>query len=225
MYLVYPEHFKSDIHIPNLEEVCLQNVLIRQEISRYEMEFLKETLGICLTELLLNSLEYSAEQSKWVFKSNAEDRFKWLVNGYIYDTTNITSHCGCDSYNENCPKKEWEGIVKVGNWINPTTNEVEEFTEVSIIAYYVYINWRTIYRTTTEQVGESSMKSDTLSPSVIGWFEKYHHANRWLWNAVQGQKNNSIVSLYTFLENNKELYPEWNGGVCLGSEPNAWSLT
>lgn len=219
MYFVDTSVFRSDIRIPNLEEHCLTNELISIEIDRYELECLYTILGVCLTDELISQLELVG--GKWKFKTTTPQKFIDLVFGKTYISNNENySNCNCDF--SGCNILKFNGLVTKSKYVNSVGQEVE-YLQSSIIAYYIYYNWREIYKTSTEQVGESSLRSSQYSPSEIGWYQKYHKSKRLFWNLTNGCLNNGLVSLYKYLEDHRVDFPNWSG-KCLGNEPNAWGL-
>jgi hypothetical protein len=221
MYFVGIQNFVSDIEIPNLEEHCIINQSIILEIARYEIEFLHLFLGVCLTDELLNEMEL--DNGKWIFKEDTPQKYKDLVFGVKYENSNSnyynSCNCGCNS--TICKELKWEGLITKGKYLDASGVEVE-YKQRNLIAYYIYTKYREIYKTSTQQIGESNLNSKIFSPSIIGWFDKYYNAQRLLFENIKGCRNNGLVSLYDFLKDHKEDFPN-HQGICL-TEPNTWGL-
>lgn len=221
MYFVGIQNFVSDIEIPNLGEHCQANEEIVLEIARYEMEFFNAFLGVCLTDELLEQLELVS--GKWNFKTSAPQKYKDLVFGVKYENSNSNYYnsCNCSCNSTTCKELKWEGLITKGKYLNTSGVEVE-YQQKNLIAYYIYTKYREIYKTSTQQVGESNLNSKMFSPSIIGWFEKYYNAQKILFTSIQEGKNNGLVSLYDYLKDHKDDFPN-HQGICF-SQPNAWGL-
>ena len=147
MYFLDQSFFTGDIHIPNLEESCVQNLEFYKLMSKWEKEALELVLGKCLSDELLAQFEIvEGENGKeYKLKSDADPKWGYLVNGrkysetdedveYFYDLS--VSGCGCSS--GNCTVHNWEGIVKSQAII---LNGAEVTYKESFLAYYVYYMW------------------------------------------------------------------------------------
>lgn len=191
----------GEYHIPNIDTVSNSNdTALMIHIQKYEEEALRMAVGDCLYDDLMSNLELD-ENGYWKSKEDTNEKWNWLLNGHKYDAPSTNCNCGCGCNSGKCNKHVWSGLVsKVA-----TTKEADVYE--SILAPYVYFNWNMNYRTLSTGVGEAKgvAQNTVLVPSrekrVDAW-------NKYIQNIAFGFPN-SKVSLYQFLSEHKDLFPEY----------------
>lgn len=190
-------------HIPNIKTVSTNNdTALLIHLQKYEEEALRMAIGDCLYRDFVSNLEID-ENGFYVLKEDADEKWDWLLNGHTYEAEKSVSGCGCQS--GNCKTHVWNGIVRKVAKI-----EDKDVFE-SILAPYVYFQWNMNYRTLSTGVGEA--KGIANGTVLVSGREKRVDA----WNdfiaGISVGFPNSRVSLYQFLSNHKELFPEFQS-VC-----------
>lgn len=202
--------FTGDIHIPNLEEGCIQDLEFYKLIAKWEIECLELVLGKCLADELLSQYEITGDEGKkkYTLKTDSDPKWKLLIDGHKYSegdefVTEFSSSlpCGCGCSDSSCEKHFWEGLVTETKTILQG-NEVA-FKE-SLIAYYIYYQWsfNNLSKTTGtgEQVPES--KNSVYASNKF----KRTSAFNYFWTKVRHCESGGKVGLHLFLKEHSELF-------------------
>lgn len=223
--LITPEFFIDDIFIANLTESC-DKLTMYGFIDSNEEDCLRITLGDCVYEELVNQLEWSETEQKYVLKSDADEKWDWLINGHTYSVDDIDqslipySNCGCGCNGSNCKTFHWDGIIKTIVRRIPTieigdtiANGIE--IKKSFIAYYIY--W--LYSQETDSFSSSTGEqvAEVKGGSRISNSTKRIQAHNKFVSWVIECNSNGSVGLYRFMQDFPNLFPEW-GGKCLKYE-------
>lgn len=215
MIFVNSSMFTGDIHIPNLEEKCIQDVEIYKLISKWERECLEFVLGKCLFDQLMAEIELktSGTVKHYGLKESADEKWKWLVEGRTYEKTDESisffddlSVCGCGCSSGKCKFHTWDGFVtKTPSIIK---NELVEFQE-SFLAYYIYYMWSFHNETRTTGIGEQKPESK----NSVTTFNKTKRVDafNYFFAKVKMCSRGGRVSLYGFIKEHSELYPDFQG--------------
>lgn len=191
-------------HIPNIQTVSNNNdTALLIHIQKYEEEALRMVIGDCLYREFISNLEID-ENGFYTLKEDADEKWDWLLNGHTYETESSVSGCGCQS--GNCKTHVWNGIVR-----KVAKVEDKDVFE-SLLAPYVYFQWNMNYRTLSTGVGEA--KGIANGTVLVSSREKRVDS----WNdfiaGISIGFPNSRVSLYQFLNEHKDLFPDFQT-VCL----------
>lgn len=213
MYFVDPSMFTGDIHIPNLEESCIQDIEIYKLVSKWEIEALELVLGKCLADDLVSQLEITGldGEKKYTLSTEADPKWELLLNGRKYSEgdESVTSFadslpCGCGCIDSNCEHHFWEGLVYKTKTI--LFGKEASFKE-SLLAYYIYYQWsfRNLSQTTgtAEQVPES--KNSVYASNKI----KRTSAFNYFWTKVRHCGSGGKVGLHLFLKEHSGLFPNF----------------
>lgn len=213
MYFVDPSMFTGDIHIPNLEEKCVQDLEVFKLFAKWERECLELVLGKCLADELLNQFEITgnAGAKKYTLRTGSDPKWNWLISGRKYRNGDESVSefadsmpCGCGCSGSECEHHFWEGLVYETKLLI-AGNEVS-FKE-SLIAYYVYYMWsfNNLSQTTGtgEQVPES--KNSIYTSNKI----KRTSAFNYFWTKVRHCEIGGKVGLHLFLKEHFGAYPNF----------------
>lgn len=211
MYFLDLSFFTGDIHIPNLEESCVQNLEFYKLMSKWEKEALELVMGKCLSDELLEQFEIVEGDNgkEYKLKSDADPKWGYLVNGRKYSETDedvddfydlSVSGCGCSS--GNCTVHNWEGIVKRQTII---LNGAEVTYKESFLAYYVYYMWCFDNASRTTGVGEQLPEAKN-STSVSNRSKRISAWN-YFWTWTRGCQRGGQTGLHIFLKEHAGLFP------------------
>ena len=201
MFTRFSQFTYGQFHIPNIDTERINNkTALNIHIQKYEEEGLRLAFGDCLYDDFMTNLERD-DDGYYNLKDGAEDKWKWLLNGHTYENNkNSGCNCGCGCTGK-CKKSVWKGIV--------TKVAVVEDKEVyeSLLAPYIYFNWNTNYRTFSTGVGEAKgvAQNTVLVPSREKRVDAWNDYIR----LVSVGFPNSYVSLHQFLQDHKDLFPEY----------------
>lgn len=225
--LITTDFFTGDIFIANLKESC-DKLSLFEWIYQWEKQCLRITLGDCLYDDLIEQLEWSEEQQKYVLKDDADEKWGWLLYGHTYTKDDIESspnfnyfNCGCGCNNNNCDTFHWDGIINIATTRIPNTTingEVANAIVVkkSYIAYYIYwlfsLNEDSFTSSTGEQVAE--VKGGARISNSHKRIDAHNKFVSWVIECNSHGK----VGLYRFLQDFSNSFPEWSG-KCLKYEP------
>lgn len=227
MIFINTSMFTGDIHIPNLEESCIQDFEIFKLLAKWERECLEFVLGKCLFDQLMDQMEIKTSDSAgkyYALKDDVEQKWKWLVNGRTYQKTDESvsnfedlSVCGCGCSSGDCEFHDWEGFVTTTPTI--VNGEEMEFKD-SFIAYYVYFMWCFNNQSRTTGTGEQKPKSKNSEP------ETNHFKRVDAWNCffakVAACASNGRVGLNGFIREHSESFANAN---CAKIKPlNYWDV-
>lgn len=207
--------FTGDIHIPNLNETCIQDFEIYKLISKWERECLELVLGKCLAEELLEQIELKTdpetEEQSYGFKDDAEDKWKWLVNGRTYEASDefVTrfmnlSEFGFGCASGGCKKHHWEGFVTTTPSI--VNGKAESFQE-SFLAYYVYFMWSFNNQSRTTGIGEQ--KPQAKNSEAVN--DKLKRVDAWNYFVAKVKlcSRGGRTSLDGFIREHSELFEDF----------------
>ncbi len=203
--IINGSYFVGDIYLPQVgsgaSAIANNNDLLERYIKEYEPKILKKGLG----SRLYNELEGNLN-SDGSLKESAEQKWNDLLNGKEYTKNDITYY--------------WRGIV-----------DDHGSYKKSFIAYYVfywYIKKNNTALTTLGAVKPQAENAEAVSPVQVltdAWREfhewysgsnsstsanAYYHKGFYVEDWFGGNDNSKEVSLYTFLSDNKDDYPNWN---------------
>ena len=207
-----PSNFTyGNLKIANINTTYINNdIELQIGIQKMEEECLRMILGDCLFEELMLNVELGGLFYKVV--EGADEKWDWLVNGVTYE--GLSDGCGCGCHSGSCSRHKWDGLVS-------KVAEVEQ-TEVfeTLMAPYIFYNWSISERTMVTGVGEASgIAQNTTQESS---------ANRRIdaWNDFVKRVDfgwpNTRVSLYQFLGEHRDLFPEAQT-VCLNTR-TYWNI-
>ena len=201
MFTRFSQFTYGQLHIPNIDtEVINNKTALSIHIQKCEEEGLRLAMGDCLYDEFMSNLEKD-ENGYYKLKSDADEKWGWLLNGHSYDAPSSNCNCGCGCGSGKCSKHVWGGIIS-----KVATVESVDVIE-SILAPYVYFNWNMNYRTIATGVGEAKgiANNTVIEPSrnkrVDAW-------NEYIQKVSFGFPN-SKVSLHQFLSEHKELFPDF----------------
>lgn len=209
MYFLDQSFFTGDIHIPNLDETCVQNYTFFKLMSKWEKEALELSLGKCLSDDLLSQFEITGEEGmkEYTLKDGVDDKWEFLINGrnYSKDDEGVSSFselgfgCGCNS--GNCLTHNWEGIVNENEII--VNGKLETFKE-SFLAYYVYFMW--CFDNASRTTGTGEQVPDSKNSSGISNKAKRIAAWNYFYTLVRGCQSGGKTGLHIFLKEHSELF-------------------
>jgi hypothetical protein len=216
--------YTGDIFIPNLGESC-NGLPFFEWIEQWEEQCLRMVLGDCLYNELLEQLEWSDTLNKYVLKEDVEEKWGWLINGKTYTKEDISdqslnfspfnySNCGCGCVDLCCDKYHWDGIVKVLDRRIPATQVNGEtangvIIKSSFLAQYVYWKWAMDSDSFTSGTGEqvAEVKGGLR---ISNAHKRVNAYNKFVSNVIDCNSHGK-VGLYRFVQDFKDLYPEWTG--------------
>lgn len=185
--LINEAYFINTInHIPNLTG-CVKNERFTEFMKMKSEEALCLVLGVCLVNEIKEHLG-----DNLLLEDDAPQHIKDLVNGVIYENTsncNCSNTCSCSSVGT-CNKLKWKGLINT-DYRN------------SLIADYVYFQW---------MLRPSLVCCDNdkaMEHEILKQHKRIDAWNRFV-SDVQ-ECGNCEVSLYRFLKDHKENYPEQQG--------------
>ncbi len=111
-------------------------------------------------------------------------------------------------YTVECPyqgtvKKKWKGIVQKDTF---NFNNTEVKIKTSFIADYIYYFYLLENRNTTTGVGQVKLSAENAN-GLSNFYKRIDSYNRFRAKVVGGRKNET--SMYEFLRDHKEDYPNW----------------
>lgn len=203
--IIKGSHFVGDIYLPQVgagaSSIVNNNDLIDKYILEYEPKILKKGLGRGLYKEFNENL-----QSDGSLIAEADQKWEHLLNGTEYTKGDITYF--------------WRGIVEDhGTYYK------------SFIAYYIfywYVKEENIKRTTLGTVKPSAENAEIASPNpklTAAWrkfYEWYYgatsnqnpniymHKGHLVEDYFTGSNNSKDVSLFQFLSDNRDIYPNWS---------------
>lgn len=216
MIFINPNMFTGELYIPNLNEKCIKDYEILILFSKWEKEALELVLGICMMDALIQQIEVkeSEEGKHYGLKDDADDKWKWLVNGRTYEKTDESVSnfldlsefgCGCGCGNiSGCPKHYWDGFVTETNLI---VDEAETAYKQSFLADYVYFMWAFYNESKTTQSGEQKTVVKN-SVSVTNKTKRVDAFNNF-YAKVRMCNTGGRVGLHGFIKEHKDLYPDF----------------
>lgn len=200
MYFIDKSFFHGEIFIPNLEEYCdNMNFDVLRFISQYETECLTLTLGECLFSELKKQLRFDETKKRFVLKDEAESRWEWLINGLEYDKA--FDGCGCYCH---CDRRHWRGFIYTTPII---TNDGLRELKYSFLAYWIY--FQRAFSKNSHSTGTGEAVNNTENATMISNEIKRKYAFNQFYQLVQIEDCAGFVSLYQFLKDHRDFYPEW----------------
>lgn len=209
-------YFIGERFIPNLNERCESDIYFLAQISGWEDLSLRHTLGDCLFDELIDNLEFDTETNRYKLIDTADQKWEWLLYGHSYTKEEVQNsngynhgncHCKCKCRLE-CNTFNFNGIFQETNVNNPIDGK-ELTIRKSYVADYVYHHWMQVHNTTTTGVGEVS--ADTSGGTRVNNAHKKILAwNDFVYKVIKCSSQGG-VSLYQFINDFSDLFPEWNG--------------
>lgn len=177
-------------------EVNVDTQLLIQ-IQKYETEGLRLVLGESLFAELMNNLEIKEGSNYWTLKSDANEKWGWLLNGKSYTDESCCSQT-----------KTWDGLIKKVATIQAT--DVIE----SMLAPYIFYKYSLNTRTLNTGTGESKAKADntTQESSKNKRVDAWNEFVQW----VSFGFSQTNISLYEFLQFHSDIYGD-TCFVCLNT--------
>jgi hypothetical protein len=216
--------------VPDIAGLCQRDDFYQLLIEK-ESECLSNVLGECLYDDLKANMEFDAIEERFKVKDNADDRWKYLVYGHKYQYNNNLPNtiglnfggCNCGCNGGNCDK-HWEGLL-VENIYRDYKYPNGRGFYTSLIIDYVYYFFLIELRSSTTITGETIVKAKNTLPSSS--IVKEHMA----WNSFVTKTKHcsqqSFVSLFTFLRDHSDLFPNWSPNkdlTCKDITKNYWSI-
>ena len=170
-----------DVRIPNIDS---RWAYLEQYIKEKERDCRISVLGAKLNSLLEADLD-----NQGVLKTDADEKWKRLVNGYT---------------NED---KVWEGFINAPN-------------KRSFLAYYTYHQWSIDNEAGNFSTGQQieQVENSTTITNERSRILAYNKFVSW----VAGYYQDGRISLYQYLSENKDDFPEWKGtNLCY---MNVWNI-
>lgn len=198
----------GNYQIANIDTTAINNnTALLIHIQKEEENALRMVMGECLYNDLMDNVEKDAN-GYYIVKEDADDKWKWLVNGHSYDATSSSCNCGCGCDSGKCSKHVWRGLFyKVA-----TVESVDVYE--SILAPYVFYQWSLNYRTLNTGVGEAKGIAQNTTQATAS--DKRVDAWNEFVQAISFGYPNSRVSLYQFLSEHRELFSDYQT-VCLNT--------
>lgn len=217
MIFVDPSMFTGDIHIPNMDEACVQDFETFKLIAKWEKECLELVLGKCLFDQLMEQMEIKTEaetnRKYYALKDNAPQEWKWLTEGRTYKKDDdFVKHfsdlslCGCGCNSGKCEHHVWDGFVTTTSTI--VNGKVMSFKE-SFLAYYIYFMWSFNNQSRTTGIGEQQPESKN-SVTVTNKMKRIDAYN-YFYSKVQVCSKAGRTGLYGFINEHSDLYPDFQG--------------
>lgn len=187
------EHFHTEVFIENLEDCLNQTPALSLCIEETEEYVLRLVLGDCLFEEFKE--QFKLTDTGYSLKEEAPEKWKWLLNGRIYDYDGYKPYpCGCGCIKSDCKKMDYPGMVK--EYKITSTKSFEK----NYLAYFIYYNWKTINETVTAGTGEQ-LPGVKNSTTVYNKKKRYNAWNRFAdW----------VSELNAFLAHHKTDFPMAN---------------
>jgi len=217
------EQYTGQVFIPQNE--CLENEHFLESIFATERQILENILGYCLYSELLENLIFNVETGYSELKVNAPQHIIELVLGVVYDNVSdsIKSKCGCGCNYSKCDKKHWKGLLELREFsyikddcgINNVITVSKKF---SFLTYYCYADYITHNSVNFGNLGSNDFNATNNNIKISNALISFY-------NHVKGCNSGCDVSLYTYLSDNIDKFPKWEGDyICSMQEVNIWGL-
>lgn len=161
-------HFHTEVFIENLEDCLNQSPALSLCIAETEENALRMVLGDCLYQEFKEQFELT--ETGYSLKEDAAEKWKWLLNGRVYDFDGFKPYpCGCGCIESNCKKMSYPGMV--AKYDLSLTKSFEK----NYLAYHIYYEWKTINETIT--AGTSEQLPEVKNSTTV--YNKKKRYNAW----------------------------------------------
>lgn len=193
--IINDSYFKGDIYLAQVAQESRSGLVnnavnLTYFIDKYERRILEKGLGQVLTGGLYSSVDTNGK----ILDSAVGTRFDRLLNG--------------ESYTKDGIDFLWKGLVVKEGLLNR-----------SMMAYYVYFKYVTENgEAHTETNPGKSRNVVNAYRSFLEWYGEvncyyepsiYHRNGFLVEDYFNGQDNSDVVSLYKYMTDHKEDFPEW----------------